>query len=313
MMRISTAAKKAVFVFILPLAVLCAARAEERYAFGTSATRIEIAGYTIGRGADCVAGIGGIHGRYEENTAQLAGKLVSYLRERETELGCTVKVVENLNPDGFLYQKTDAAVKRNGSLLRFNADGVDLNRNWDTPDWTGDVSYARGDFREGAGGASPMSEPEIRSLAGWIDSWKRQYATLAVIMLHSYSLNSQDVGGIFPAYRYGADGSAVISADVRKLAACFTESGDFAVSDTFHYYAVPGEFAQWCGIRGIAAVDVELGDDGDVFSARNIAARKNGKSHWQCFIDSFTRLLARYPAAPGQSSGSRSQARQTGG
>ncbi|MCG8479452.1 MAG: M14 family metallopeptidase, partial [Spirochaetales bacterium] len=78
----------------------------------------------------------------------------------------TLHVIENMNPDG-LYRITGGADPAAFDFRavdtvpgRFNARGVDLNRNWDGQ-WR-PVSYWRG--REVDAGDEPFSEPETRAV-----------------------------------------------------------------------------------------------------------------------------------------------------
>ncbi len=111
----------------------------------------------IGSGADRVYLIGSIHG---DETQGLAGlpALIAHLR---TTRHATVRVVEDMNPDGTVARR------------RTNSRGIDLNRNWPAHN-----------FRTGsARGVRPLSEPETRAVHADLMS----FAPDAVIVLHSTS------------------------------------------------------------------------------------------------------------------------------
>ncbi|MFW5737366.1 MAG: M14 family zinc carboxypeptidase, partial [Spirochaetota bacterium] len=96
----------------------------------------------VGDGPTQVAVVGGIHGGYEWNSIVLARRILEHYRTRPEELAgaFTLHVIDNMNPDGlhevtggtpideFDFSAVDTTVGR------FNANGVDLNRNWEG-DW----------------------------------------------------------------------------------------------------------------------------------------------------------------------------------
>ncbi len=122
----------------------------------------------IGSGPIDVIFVGGIHGGYEANSILLARRFAEHFRTAVDELApeFTLHVIENMNPDG-LYRVTDGVDPAEFDFRavdtvpgRFNARGVDLNRNWDGQ-WR-PVSYWRG--REVDAGSEPFSEPETRAV-----------------------------------------------------------------------------------------------------------------------------------------------------
>lgn len=122
----------------------------------------------IGSGPIDVIFVGGIHGGYEANSILLARRFVEHFRANPNELAphFTLHVIENMNPDG-LYRITAGVDPaefdfRSADTVpgRFNARGVDLNRNWDGQ-WQ-PVSYWG--QREVNTGSGPFSEPETRSV-----------------------------------------------------------------------------------------------------------------------------------------------------
>jgi hypothetical protein len=122
----------------------------------------------VGEGPTDVLVVGGIHGGYEANSITLARRLLRHYRENPGELPgeFTLHVIDNMNPDG-LHRVTGgtpidefnfrAVNTRPG---RFNARGVDLNRNWDG-DWQ-PTSYWGA--QEVDAGSEPFSEPETRAV-----------------------------------------------------------------------------------------------------------------------------------------------------
>ena len=142
--------------------------AGEREIIGRSVEGRPITASRIGSGPVDVILVGGIHGGYEANSILLARRFAEHYRGALDELApeFTLHVIENMNPDG-LYRITGGADPAEFDFRavntvpgRFNARGVDLNRNWDGQ-WR-PVSYWRG--REVDAGTEPFSEPETRAV-----------------------------------------------------------------------------------------------------------------------------------------------------
>ena len=128
-----------------------------------------IRGVELGAGPRWLAVIGGIHQGNEANTTVLANLLLDYYRQNPAEIpeGVGLAVIPDLNPDGAI------------AGTRANANGVDLNRNWDAG-WQPDA-YGPSGYVPGAGGTRPFSEPETRALARYL--LDRPF--VAAIFLHS--------------------------------------------------------------------------------------------------------------------------------
>src|SRR3989344_1829854 len=109
---------------------------------GTSAGGEVITAYHFGTGETELLFIGGIHGGYSWNTSLLAFELIDWLEENQDKVPENVKVtiIPVLNPDGLkvvtgttgLFKasavNTAETVRVTG---RFNANEVDINRNFD--------------------------------------------------------------------------------------------------------------------------------------------------------------------------------------
>ncbi len=115
---------------------------------------------------------GGIHGGYEWNTVALTGRIISHFESDGTALpdGIRLYIIPVVNPDG-LHAVTGGRPlsEVNFSSLpiekgRLNANGVDLNRNWDNR-WE-PVAYWRS--QEVDAGDRPFSEPETRVLRDFV-------------------------------------------------------------------------------------------------------------------------------------------------
>jgi hypothetical protein len=145
---------------------------------GEAAIRSEIIGRSVegrpisverlGSGPIDLLIVGGIHGGYEANSVLLARRVAEHFRTNPDELNSrfTIHVIDLMNPDGLFLitggrQPEDFDFRGADRVPgRFNANGVDLNRNWDA-DWR-PVSYWG--TREVDTGTGPWSEPETRAV-----------------------------------------------------------------------------------------------------------------------------------------------------
>ncbi len=136
---------------------------------GHSVQERAIRGVELGHGPRWLAVIGGIHQGREANSTVLANLLLDYYRQNPAEIpeGVGLAIIPDLNPDGAV------------AGTRANANGVDLNRNWDAG-WQPDA-YGPSGYVPGAGGTRPFSEPETRALARYL--LERPF--VAAIFLHS--------------------------------------------------------------------------------------------------------------------------------
>ena len=126
----------------------------------------------VGSGSVDVLIVGGIHGGYEWNSILLARRFLEHYRENPEALPRHVRlhVIDNMNPDGLFRITGGTPIEEfdfgtaNTVPGRFNARGVDLNRNWDG-DWQ-PTSYWR--HPEVDAGSAPFSEPETRAVRDYV-------------------------------------------------------------------------------------------------------------------------------------------------
>ncbi len=114
----------------------------------------------FGDGANSLVMVGGINAGFAPSGVSLAQRAIDYYSDNLDAIpaNITLYVVDSLNPD---------ATYDPGNLPgRFNANGVDLNRNWDC-DWSPDPGIL-GRNISGGGGTRPLSEPETRGLHDFI-------------------------------------------------------------------------------------------------------------------------------------------------
>ena len=180
----------------------------------------------MGAGPRWLAVIGGIHQGREANSTVLANLLLDHFRHNLAEIpeGVGLAVIPDLNPDGAV------------AGTRANANGVDLNRNWDAG-WQPDA-YGPSGLVPGAGGTRPFSEPETRALARYL--LDRPF--VAAIFLHSRG------GLVVP----GPGGGSVQLANTIARAAQYTYLRGWTA------YPLSGQASKYLVRRGIHVAIVEL-------------------------------------------------------
>lgn len=117
--------------------------------------------------------VGGIHGD-EQTAAAIVFKWMEHLQKTSAQ-EFHWRVAPLLNPDGLLAKKP----------ARVNARGVDLNRNFPTPDWEPEASRywrlkTKSDPRRFPGNA-PLSEPESR----WVFDAIQNFKPHVIISVHA--------------------------------------------------------------------------------------------------------------------------------
>jgi hypothetical protein len=197
----------------------------------------------IGRGPRIVVIAGTIHGN-EDNTAALVEALSKEFAN-QSELapaGVTLYFVPVLNPDGLLAQS------------RFNAHGVDLNRNWQTPNWQTDTVSPSGTV-PGGGGPAPFSEPETVALSTWLARLGRESAGRLLVL--SYEAAYPPSGLVQPGYRI-VNRKQQTDTAAAAVAKSFAGKLSFLYSPTWTAYPITGEMINWCAEQSISCLDIEL-------------------------------------------------------
>ena len=125
---------------------------------GASVQRLPILSFVLGQGPDVTFILATIHGNEPAGTP-LVRRLVKYLQQQPHLMqGRRVVLLAVANPDGMAHRS------------RFNANGVDLNRNFPSANRV----------NERQSGATPLSEPEARVIKQLIE----QYSPDRIISLH---------------------------------------------------------------------------------------------------------------------------------
>ena len=226
---------------------------------GYSAGGHALEAFRFGSGPREVIFVGGHHGGYEWNTILLAYAVADYFAAYPEELpdDVTLTVIPSANPDGQLlvtglrgrFSAEDVAADTFSG--RFNANGVDLNRNW-ACDWA-----ATGEWRGVAvsGGSAPLSEPENQALLAYIED----HRPVLVVFWHSAA------PGVFS----GRCGGPPLPETV-TYATAYAAAAGYEQSDTFEAYAISGDAANTLAMLGIPSFAVELTNHSDLDLGQNL-------------------------------------------
>jgi predicted deacylase len=201
------------------------------FIYGKSVEDRDLLAHSFGSGSRLLMLVGGIHTGYEAITVDLVNELVAHFGRNPQDVlpGITLVLVPVANPDGF--------EKGRNTSGRFNANNVDLNRNWDC-DWSPDAVWLE---RTVDPGSEPFSEPESIALAALIYDLRPD----AVMFFHA------NANGVFAGECEGGMVSEPFAEVIGKVAS-------YPFGEAFTDYVVTGTEASWVDSLSIPAVDVEL-------------------------------------------------------
>jgi hypothetical protein len=222
---------------------------ETQRKLGVSVEGRPVESYTFGAGDRHLLFVGGIHGGYEWNSVLLAYEMIDHFVENPNLIPeeTRVSIIPSLNPDGVFnvvgkegrFLATDIPPSADISLGRFNANDVDLNRNFDCkwqPEstWRGSVVSA---------GTEAFSEPEAKILRDYVISENPD----AVVFWHSKAnavYASECTNGILP--------------ETMEVMNTYATASGYRSVDTFDAYPITGDAEGWLASIGIPAITVEL-------------------------------------------------------
>lgn len=230
---------------------------------GMSVKNNPITAYHYGEGTDELIFVGGIHGGYEWNTVLLARELMGYLSKNPTVIPKNIKVtvIPVLNPDGLavVTGTTDIFTPKDVSLSintvtsgRFNANKVDLNRNFDC-DWQKEGVWQT---KKVSGGSSAFSEPESQAIKKYIENKK----PTAVVVWYSAA------GGVFASNCHEG-----VSAETSAITKLFAKASAYPEYESFDFYATTGDMVNWLAKKTIPAISVILTNHTDTEWTKNKA------------------------------------------
>lgn len=213
------------------------------FTLGTSVEGRDILAWQFGSGEHVLLLVGGIHTGFEANTVLLVNELIAHFESVPADVlpGIRLVLVPLLNPDGLALGRRAEG--------RFNANRVDLNRNWGC-EWSAEA-YWKDELVNP--GPRAFSEPETLALAQWI----RTQRPSAALFYHSAA------SGVFAGNCNDGHGSD-------ELAAVLGEATGYAYGQPFTAYPVSGTESNWVDGLGIPAVDVELSGTRESEFTRNL-------------------------------------------
>ncbi len=223
------------------------------FAYGKSVEGRDLLARSFGSGQRMVMLVGGIHTGYEANSVTLVNELIAHFERAPQDVlpGITLVLIPAANPDGLERGRSADG--------RFNARGVDLNRNWDC-EWSPDAFWRQ---RSVDPGVEPFSEPEAIALAALIYDLR----PAAVIFYHAAA------NGVYAGSCNGLSHSD-------ELAAVLGAATGYPYGEMFAKYVVTGTESNWVDSLGIPAVDLELSTTTDTELVRN----RSGVMAVQCWV-----------------------------
>jgi len=231
---------------------------------GTSVNGNNITAYHFGEGADEILFIGGIHGGYEWNTVLVAGELINYLKTNPSVIPSNVKVtvIPVLNPDGLqkvvgttTVSFSQAQVPSSKDVVvsgRFNANNVDLNRNFEC-DWQTSGTWQN---KTVSGGSEVFSEPESQAIKSYLEKNK----IVASVVWYSAA------GGVFASSCHNG-----VSPETSTLTKTFAKASGYKAYESFDFYTITGDMVNWMAKNNIPAISVLLTNHTDTEWSKNQA------------------------------------------
>ncbi len=229
---------------------------------GTSVENRAIEAYTYGTGPTHLLFVGGIHGGYEWNSVLLAYTFIDRLEAAPESIpeSLTVTIIPALNPDGVFkvtgkdgrFARTDVKEGLDPATIRFNANGIDLNRNFDCK-WKPESTWRS---KVVSAGSAAFSEPEAAAFPDYV----AKINPSGVVFWHSQSNSvyaSECTEGILPG--------------TRTLMETYATAAKYPAVDSFDAYPVTGDAEGWLASIGIPAITVELATHETIEWDRNLA------------------------------------------
>ncbi len=214
-----------------------------KFEIGKTVSSNPINCYQINQGNKKVIFISGLHGN-EIGTVKLSHNLLKWLYKNREQLNqFTFYITPCLNVDGYNKAVEHPDYFNGGKIGRFNANNVDLNRNFNTPGFKSESVWSSGkDYSEKEKvfcGKYGGSEPETRSLVEFI--------------------KNNDIKVAYFFHNAGKDVMGNNSQLSQKLVKLYCQKTGFRyVSDEeWKTMNQTGTAKEWCEINNIAYIEVE--------------------------------------------------------
>ena len=223
---------------------------------GKSTREKDITLYQYGKGETEILFVGGIHGGYGWNTVLLAYEVIDYFEANPEMIPENIKVtiIPVLNPDGLdkvvntsdRFESSDISTSQSDIIAgRFNANEVDLNRNFDC-DWEATGIWQN---KTVSGGSKVFSEPESQAIKNYIETKKPQ----AVVVWYSAA------GGVYSSSCHND-----ILSETKDLTNAYATASGYKSHDEFDSYEITGDMVNWLAKEGIPAISVLLATHNEI-------------------------------------------------
>ena len=212
---------------------------------GQSVNGANIIAHHFGNGMNEVLLIGGTHGSDAPNTSALGNEFITYFTNNQGAVpnDMRVTVIPTVNPDGLATA---------GAAGRFNANNVDLNRNF-ACDWSATSMWRN---QEVSGGTAAFSEPEARAIRDYVS----EINVAGAIVWFAAE------GRVYPSACDGSPSAASVD-----LAAAFASAANYDLGMEFDSYRINGDMVNWMAGEGIPAISVLLTDRSGTEFSKNTA------------------------------------------
>lgn len=259
--------KKEVIIEEIIEEVVIEEKTESRYfVIGKSVEGRDIGLYKFGNGEKNIAFIGGIHGGYEWNSVFLAYKFVDYFSQYPEVIpeNLTINIIPSSNPDGLFkvtgkngrFDVADVSLSKNIlEEARFNANGVDLNRNF-ACNWKPESTWRS---QVVSAGDSAFSEPEAKTIKSFVDVAKPE----AVVFWHSQANTV-----------YASQCNDVTLPKTLEIMSKYAAASGYNSVPYFDAYEITGAAEDWLSTLGIPAITVELKTHESIDWDQNLAGVK---------------------------------------
>ncbi len=228
---------------------------------GKSVDGNDITAYHYGTGSTELLFVGGLHGGYDWNTSLVAYDLKDYLDQNPNAIPAneSVTVIPVVNPDGLAkvvsktgeFTAADVNASADATAARFNANNVDLDRNFDC-DWQATGVWQT---KSVSGGTAAFSEPESQAIENYVAAHK---PTAVVVWFSAaggvYASNCHD--GVLPA--------------TDTLTQTFATASGYPAHESYDFYATTGDMVNWLAKLQIPAISVLLTNHTDPEWTKNL-------------------------------------------
>ncbi|HEY4523770.1 MAG TPA: M14 family metallopeptidase [Candidatus Paceibacterota bacterium] len=230
---------------------------------GKSVQGRDITAYHFGTGDTKVLFVGGIHGGYEWNTTLVAYEMMDYLKANLIAIpkNVQVTVIPVLNPDGLnkvlgtagRFSTADVTASQAVQVSgRYNANMVDLNRNFDC-DWQ---TTGKWQSKTVSGGSVAFSEPESLAIKNYVEAEN----PAAVVVFFSAA------GGIFSSSCNGG-----VLPETSTITNLYAKAAGYPAYKSFDFYETTGDMTNWLAKINIPAISVILTTHTDTEWSKNQA------------------------------------------